>query len=77
MKKFIGSLFLLTALQAFAAPSFTGITASDFDSITKEFSANFTHSSILGASKMGTVLGVQVGLIAGQTGTPNTDAIVH
>ena len=58
MKKFIGSLFLLIALQAFADPSFIGITNSDFDSITKEFSANFTHGSILGASKMGTVLGV-------------------
>lgn len=76
MKKFIGVLFLLTALQAFADPSFTGITESDFDSITKEFSANFTHGSILGASKMGSLLGVQFGLIAGQTGTPNTDAIV-
>lgn len=76
MKKIIGSLFLLSALQAFADPSFTGITNSDFDSITKEFSANFTHSSMLGPSKMGTILGVQVGLIAGQTGTPNTDAIV-
>ena len=72
----IGSIFLLTALQAFADPSFTGITNSDFDSITKEMSANFAHSSNLGPSKMGIIFGVQVGLIAAQTGTPNTDAIV-
>lgn len=76
MKTVIASVLFWAALQANAAPSFTNISESDFDSITKEMSANFTHSSILGASKMGNIFGFQVGLIAAQTGTPNTDAIV-
>lgn len=76
MKSIIASLFFIFSLQASANPSFTSISDSDFDSITKEMSANFTHSSILGASKMGMIMGFQVGLIAAQTGTPNTDAIV-
>lgn len=76
MKSIIASLLFFVALQASAAPMFTDISESDFDSITKEMSANFAHSSILGASKMGTILGFQVGLIGAQTATPNIDAIV-
>lgn len=76
MKSIIVSLLLLTGLQVSADPSFTNITDSDFDSITKEMSANFAHSSVLGASKMGTILGFQVGLVVAQTGTPNTNAII-
>lgn len=76
MKSLIAALFVFVSLQANADPVFSGITESDFDSITKEMSANFAHSSLLGPSKMGTILGVQVGIIAAQTGTPNIDAIV-
>lgn len=76
MKSIITSLLFFVALQAGAVPVFTDISESDFESITKEMSANFTHSSVLGASKMGTIFGFQVGLIAAQTGTPNIDAIV-
>lgn len=75
MKSIIAAL-LLFSLHVSADPNFTNISESDLDSITKEMSANFVHSSILGASKMGTIFGFQVGLIAAQTGTPNIDAIV-
>ncbi len=76
MKSIIASLIVLISLQASAAPSFTNISESDFESITKEMSANFTHNSILGASKMGSIFGFQFGLVAAQTATPNTDTIV-
>lgn len=76
MKSIIVCILAFVVSQAGADPSFTNITDSDLDSITKEMSANFSHSSILGASTMGSILGFQVGLIAGQTGTPNTNAIV-
>lgn len=67
---------VLISQTAVAGPTFDNITSNDFENISKEMSANFAHSSILGASKMGTVLGVQVGLVAAQTASPKTDAIV-
>ncbi len=76
MKFYFSALLLFVGLNVNADPSFSNLTASDFESITKEVSANFAHSPILGASKMGSILGFQVGLIGAQTGTPNTDAIV-
>jgi hypothetical protein len=39
-------------------------------------SANFTHNSMLGASKMGEIFGFQFGFTAGQTSTPKTNDIV-
>ncbi len=61
---------------SFAAPSFTSITDSDFTEIAKEMSANFTHNSMMGASKLGTVFGFQVGVVGAQTSSPKTNEIV-
>lgn len=77
MKKTL--LVLLTCFLAqstFADPTFTNLTEDDFNQISKDMSANFTHGSILGASKMGTVVGVQVGLIGMQTNAKRTNDIV-
>jgi hypothetical protein len=60
----------------FADPTFTNISEDDFNKIAQDMSANFTHSSVLGASKMGTVIGVQVGLIGAQTGSSRTNEVV-
>jgi hypothetical protein len=68
-------LLSLCSLQAFAAPSFTNITTADFENISKEMSANFTHNSLMGAAKMGTVFGFQLGFTGAQTSSPNTDAV--
>ena len=76
MKLIISILLLAVTFKASADPQFTNISESDFENITKEMSANFTHSSLLGASKMGTIFGFQVGLTAAQTSTPNTNEIV-
>lgn len=69
--------FTFSFQTALADPTFSNITSEDFDKITEDMSANFTHSSILGASKMGTVFGFQVGLVAAQTSTPRTNEIVQ
>ncbi len=61
---------------AFAVPSFTSITDTDFNDIAKEASANFTHNSMIGAAKLGTVFGFQVGLTGAQTASPKTNDIV-
>lgn len=83
--KLVRSKFLLpvialtvftTTFKVNAAPEFTNITDADFENITKEMAANFSHNSMLGASKMGSIFGFQVGLVAAQTAAPNTNAIV-
>lgn len=68
-------VFLITPLTK-ASPTFTNINSQDFEEISKEMAANFTHNSMLGAAKMGTLLGVQVGLVAASTATPKTNDIV-
>lgn len=76
MKKFLVSILLITTQMASADPTFTNITEADFDSIAQDMSANFLHSSLLGASSMGTIVGVQVGLIGAQTSASRTNEIV-
>ncbi len=76
MKHFIISTIILASTMASAAdPQFTNLTSDDFDSIANEASANFTHNSMMGASKLGTVFGFQVGFTAAQTASPKSDAI--
>jgi len=67
----------MSSISVSADPSFSNITSDDFDKITEDMSANFTHGSVLGASKMGTIFGFQVGLVAAQTSTPRTNEIVQ
>ena len=68
---------ILFSFSTYSATTFTNITSSDFNDISKEMSANFAHSSIQGASKMGTIFGFQVGIIGAKTSSPKTDAIVQ
>jgi hypothetical protein len=67
----------LLSTQVFATPSFTNITDSDFTQITQEMSANFTHNSMMGASKLGTIFGFELGLVGAQTGSPKTNVIAQ
>lgn len=76
MKSFLAILVTLCSWSAWADPTFTNITDEDFKNITKEMSANFTHNSMMGASKLGTIFGFQVGVLGAQTASPNTNEIV-
>ncbi|NUN06515.1 MAG: hypothetical protein HUU57_12220 [Bdellovibrio sp.] len=76
MKSLILALVLFAAPVTQAAPALSNVSSQDFEDISKEMSANFTHNSMLGAAKMGTLLGVQVGLVAASTSTPKTNDIV-
>jgi hypothetical protein len=73
-------ILFLTALCAFsgasAGTSLTAVTPDDLDAITKEFSANFSHQSVMGASTLGSIFGFEVALLAGQSPSPETDKIV-
>ncbi len=63
-------MILIFPLSVFAEPGFTDISEQDLKDITEGMGANFVHNSMLGASKMGTLFGFQVGLVGAQTDTP-------
>ncbi|MEQ1878209.1 MAG: DUF6588 family protein [Bdellovibrionia bacterium] len=52
---------------------FNQLDQSDLDSIAREFSANFTHSTVSGASSLGDVWGFELALIGGVTKIPETE----
>ncbi len=76
MKRILGLLVLLP-LAVMADPQFNNITEDDMKDITKGLGSNFTHNSMMGASKLGTVFGFQVGLTAAQTAVPKIDDIAE
>lgn len=81
MKKIIlilssAALLSFTAQSFAQTMNFSNLTQTDFEKISKEFSGNFMHHSVMGASSLGTVLGFELGLIAGLQKTPEIDAIV-
>ena len=71
------SVLCLLGSSAFAATSFTNVTQDDYNNITKEFSANFTHSSVTGASTLGKIFGIELALVGGSTASPNISSIVQ
>jgi hypothetical protein len=76
MKLLLAVFITMLSLNVWADPSFTSITDDDFTNITKEMSANFTHNSMLGASKLGSIFGFQLGVTLAQTASPKTNEIV-
>ena len=55
---------------------FTNLTQTDFDKISKELSSNFTHNSVLGASSLGKIFGLELAVVGGYTLSPEIDTIV-
>lgn len=76
-KSLLAIVALFFASSVYADVSFTNLTQSDFDKISKELSSNFTHNSVLGASSLGKLFGVQLALTAGYALSPEIDAIVQ
>lgn len=68
---------LLLPVFAFAAPIFDDITDEDMKDIAGGFGSNFAHNSLMGASKLGTIFGFQVGLTAAQTNVKEIGKIVE
>lgn len=76
LKRFLVGLFLAPAVSM-AAPIFDNITEDDMKDIASGFGSNFTHNSLMGASKLGTLFGFQVGLTAAQTNVKKIGEIVE
>lgn len=68
---------LLLPVFASAAPIFDDITEEDMKDIAGGFGANFAHNSLMGASKLGTLFGFQVGLTAAQTNVKKIGELVE
>ncbi len=68
---------LLLAQTALAdVPTLNNIDRGELDSVVKEFSANFTHTTVSPAKSLGHLWGFEVGVIAGITKTPKLNALV-
>lgn len=52
------------------------LTSEDVKNLVKETSANFNHTSVSGASSLGTIWGFEIGVVGGVTKTPKIDALV-
>ena len=70
----LGSFLMSTTSQA-AGPNFFNLSEKDFENISKEFSGDLMHHSVQGAATLGSILGFEVGLIAGQTSSPDLSKI--
>jgi len=60
-----------------ASPTFTNLTQDDFNNITKEFSSNIEHPSVMGAESLGHLFGVEAALVAGVNPSPRINDIVE
>lgn len=76
MKKNLFLMVLIAPWMAFSAVDLgTSLTEADMKTIAKGFGANFSHNSLMGASKLGEIFGFQLGLTAAQTEVPKIDDI--
>lgn len=73
IKNYLSAVLLLASLNTFAGGiALEDIKESDFNNITKEFAANFTHSAVTTPGKLGTIFGFEVGIVGGATDAKKT-----
>lgn len=71
------SLAFLLNVSAHAADfTFQNLTDSDFKKVTQDLSATMVHTSVSGASPLGSIWGFEVGVVGGQASTPEVDKLV-
>jgi hypothetical protein len=77
MKKLFVALSLFASMSAQAASlQFSNLSKEDIKDITREFGANFSHT-VVAAPETDGAWGVEVGLVAGRTATPDLEKIVE
>ncbi|MFN8847928.1 MAG: DUF6588 family protein [Bdellovibrionales bacterium] len=75
MKNLVISMLLAPLVSWSAVDLGTALTEDNMKTLAKGFGSNFAHNSLMGASKLGTVFGFQVGLTAAQTDVPKINDI--
>ncbi len=76
LQKLIFAFSCLFYVGAYAGTSFSAVSQSDLETMSKEFSSNSAHTSVMGAATLGKIFGLELALVAGQNPSPNTDKIV-
>ncbi len=75
MKKLLVVSLAFASFSVFGDAKFENLTKKDVENISKEFSANFSHTTVSAPSTDG-LWGVEIGLAAGQTSTPDLKDVV-
>lgn len=75
MKKLLIACLSLTSLSVCANPIFENLTKSDVTKVSKEFGANFSHTTVSAPATDG-LWGVELGLVASQTPTPDLKDVI-
>lgn len=77
MKKILALALLAPTLLQAESPALQDIDQSDLDNITREVSANFTHTTVAPAKALGKYLGLELGAFGGATHSPQLGNLVH
>ena len=73
---FLFIIIYLSSLIAFSqTPSFEDISDSDLDTIVKEFSTAFVHTTATPPTSLGKTFGVEAGILVGASESPGIEAI--
>lgn len=76
MKKILIAFSFFAVLSAYAAPQFSNLTKEDVKDVVREFGANFSHTTVSAPETNG-LWGIEVGVVAGKTSTPDLKRIVE
>jgi hypothetical protein len=75
MKKFL-ALSALLSFSAFAEPQFNNLTKDDVEDVSKEFGANFAHTTVAAPETDG-LWGIEIGAVGGTTKSPNFKDVIE
>jgi hypothetical protein len=76
MKHFLSLAVAFVSFSAFAAgPRFNNLTKSQVEDISREFSANFSHTGVSAPETDG-LWGVEVGIVAGKSKSPDLADVI-
>ncbi len=76
MKKSLAGLISVLSFSAIAAPpQFNNLTKNDVKNVSKEFGANFSHTTVAAPETDG-LWGVEVGVVGGSTSTPKFSDVI-
>lgn len=74
---YLNFILLLFSLSAWAADfNFNNVNEADLKKIIGDFSGNFVHTSVSGASSLGRVFGFELGLAGGISTTPGLNSLI-
>lgn len=72
-----GLLLCFSPLALAQKISFNNIDSDELKRVVGDFSADFMHTTVSGASALGSIFGFELGVVGGQTATPNIGAFAR